>query len=131
MAGSTARVTRLLLELDLIVTTPNPRCSEQSPARFARWFLPLTHSWATCPLGIAFLSIPVTFSVLWAMKGLAPTRLRLAGASAGLAAGTLGTLVYTLHCPEVAAPFIGTWYVLGMLIRLRWAHLMGPRVLRW
>ena len=91
----------------------------------------LGESWAVCPFGIALLSLPVLVAVMWAMKGLAPTRLRLAGAAAGLLAGTLGAVVYTLHCPEVAAPFLGTWYVLGMLIPTAVGALLGPRVLRW
>jgi hypothetical protein len=65
------------------------------------------------------------------MKGFAPTRLRLAGAAAGLAAGATGAAVYSLHCPELAAPFLGTWYVIGVLIPTAAGALIGPRVLRW
>src|SRR6478672_1268641 len=36
-------------------------------------------TWTSCPLLIAMLSIPMFVAALWAMKGLAPTRLRLAG----------------------------------------------------
>jgi hypothetical protein len=75
--------------------------------------------------------VPAFVAVLWAMKGLAPTRLRLAGAGAGLLAGALGALVYTLHCPELAAPFLGVWYVLGILIPAAFGAVVGPRVLRW
>jgi hypothetical protein len=62
---------------------------------------------------------------------MAPTRLRLAGAAGGLAAGAAGALVYTLHCPELAAPFLASWYVLGMLIPTAAGALLGPRLLRW
>jgi hypothetical protein len=48
---------------------------------------------------------PLFFSFLWILKDLAPTRLRRAGAGAGFAAGAIGALVYTLHCPELATPF--------------------------
>jgi hypothetical protein len=65
------------------------------------------------------------------MKGLAPTRLRLAGAAAGLLAGTTGALVYCLHCPELEAPFLGFWYLLGMLIPTAVGALLGSRLLRW
>ena len=65
------------------------------------------------------------------MQGLAPTRLRLAGASVGLLAGAAGACVYAFHCPELAAPFLGTWYVLGMAIPTALGALLGPRVLRW
>jgi hypothetical protein len=88
-------------------------------------------TWASCPLLIALLSVPLFIAALWAMKGLAPTRLRLAGATAGLLAGTTGALVYCLHCPELAAPFLGFWYVLGMLVPTAAGALLGPRLLRW
>lgn len=88
-------------------------------------------TWASCSLLIAMLSAPVFAGVLWAMKGLAPTRLRLAGAAAGLLSGATGTLVYCLHCPEIDAPFLGVWYLLGMLIPTAAGALLGPRVLRW
>ena len=56
-------------------------------------------TWKSCPFNIALLSLPLLAAALWAVKGLAPTRLALAGASAGLLAGALGALVYALHCP--------------------------------
>ena len=88
-------------------------------------------TWNSCPLLIAMLSAPVFVAVVWAMKGLAPTRLRLAGAAAGLLSGAIGTLVYCLHCPELDAPFIGFWYLAGMLIPTAVGALLGPRLLRW
>lgn len=88
-------------------------------------------TWAQCPFNIAALSVPVFFGVLWAMRGLAPTRLRLAGAAAGLLSGATGALVYALHCPELAAPFLGLWYVLGILIPAAVGAATGPRLLRW
>jgi len=88
-------------------------------------------SWTECPRNIATLAVPSFLTSLWAMKGLAPTRLRLAGAAAGLLAGAIGALVYLLHCPELAAPFLGLWYVIGMLIPTVLGALVGPRVLRW
>ena len=63
--------------------------------------------------------------------GRAPTRLRLVGASAGLVAGGLAASVYALHCPEMAASFVGFWYVLGMLVPTAAGALLGPRLLRW
>ncbi len=86
---------------------------------------------ATCPFIIALLSVPLFGSVLWAMKGLAPTSLVLAGAAAGLLSGAGGALVYALYCPEMAAPFIGIWYLLGMLIPTALGAMLGPRLLRW
>ena len=84
-----------------------------------------------CLETIPLLSLPVLATVAWALKGLAPTRLALAGGAAGLFAGAVGALVYSLHCPEMAAPFIATWYSAGMLIPAAAGALLGPLVLRW
>lgn len=102
---------------------------QAEPARRAT--LVFGESWTECAFSIAFLSLPALIAMLWAMKAMAPTRLPLAGAAAGLASGALGALVYTLHCPELAAPFLGIWYVIGMLIPAAAGALIGPRVLRW
>ncbi|MGC2519653.1 MAG: DUF1109 domain-containing protein [Burkholderiales bacterium] len=88
-------------------------------------------TWASCPFLIALLSAPVFVGLLWAMRGLAPTRLALAGAAAGFLSGAIGALVYCLHCPEMAAPFVGFWYLAGMLIPTAVGALLGPRLLRW
>ena len=96
-----------------------------------RTSLLLGDTWAVCPFLIAMLSVPVFGSTIWAMRGLAPTRLRLAGAAAGLLAGTTGALVYCIHCPEMEAPFLGFWYLLGMLIPTAAGAVSGRRLLRW
>jgi len=93
--------------------------------------LVLGRSAASCPFTIALLSVPLFCSALWALKGLAPTNLALAGAAAGLLSGAGGALVYALYCPEMAAPFIAVWYLLGMLIPAALGALLGPRLLRW
>jgi hypothetical protein len=88
-------------------------------------------TFAVCPFLIAFVSAPLFLSFLWILKDLAPTRLRWAGAAAGFAAGSIGALVYTLHCPELAAPFLAIWYLLGVLIPTAIGAGLGPRLLRW
>ena len=65
------------------------------------------------------------------MKGLAPTNLRLAGAAAGFVSGSIGALVYCLHCPELGVPFVGFWYLLGILIPTTVGAMLGERLLRW
>jgi hypothetical protein len=84
-----------------------------------------------CPFRIALISTPLLVAIFAASRGLAPTRLRMAGAAGGFAAGSVGALVYSLHCPELAAPFLGTWYVLGILIPTAVGAWVGPRLLRW
>jgi hypothetical protein len=102
-----------------------------SAASQNRVHLLLGTTYAVCPFLIAFIAAPLFLSFLWILKGLAPTRLRWAGAGAGFAAGSVGALVYTLHCPELTTPFIGTWYLVGMLIPASIGAWLGPRLLRW
>ena len=101
-------------------------------AQADQWLaLLLGSSWTVCPWRIAVLSMPSFVLILWAVKGLAPTRLRLAGAGAGMLSGAIGALVYLLYCPELAPPFLLLWYTLGMLLPSAVGALVGPRVLRW
>ena len=88
-------------------------------------------TWRTCPFNIAALATPALFSLLWALRGAAPTRPVWAGAGAGLLAGALAVLAYALHCPEMAAPFLAVWYLVGMAIPTVVGALLGPRLLRW
>ena len=88
-------------------------------------------SWRECPFNITLLSIPALIAVFWAMRRLAPTQLVRAGAMGGLVAGALGAFIYALHCTEMAATFLGIWYVVGMLIPAAAGALLGPRLLRW
>lgn len=86
---------------------------------------------SVCPWFILLLSVPPLCGLVWAMRGLAPTRLRLAGAVAGLAAGGAGSFVYAVHCTESTAPFLALWYTLGVFAAGLVGVLLGPLVLRW
>ncbi|MDR0277167.1 MAG: DUF1109 domain-containing protein [Paucimonas sp.] len=97
----------------------------------ARADLIFGRTWRTCAFNIALLSLPVFTAVFWALRGLAPTRLRQAGAAGGLLAGATATLAYCLHCPEMGVPFWGIWYLLGMLVPTLVGAALGPRLLRW
>jgi hypothetical protein len=97
----------------------------------ARSALILGHTWRTCSLHIALLSVPAFFMLLRAMRSLAPTRPELAGAATGLLAGAIGTLVYCLRCPEMEVPFWATWYLLGMTAPTLAGALLGRRLMRW
>ena len=91
----------------------------------------LGHTWKVCPLLVLLLAIPIFIGVLWSFRRLAPTRLRAAGAVAGLAAGAWAATLYCLHCPEVSALFVLTWYSLGIALAAGIGALLGPRLLRW
>lgn len=91
----------------------------------------LGHTWSKCPWLVLMLAVPIFIGLLWSFRRLAPTRLRAAGAAAGLAAGAFSATVYCLHCPEVSALFVLSWYSLGILLAAALGALLGPRLLRW
>jgi hypothetical protein len=101
-----------------------------TPSRewLAMW---LSRSWKVCPWFVLTLSIPIFVGLLWAFRRLAPTRLRAAGAAAGLAAGAWAATIYCLHCPEASAIFVLTWYSLGILLAAGIGALLGPKLMRW
>jgi len=91
----------------------------------------LGRSSMACPWIVLALAMPIFAGLLWSFRRLAPTRLRAAGAAAGLSAGAFAATVYCLHCPEVSAIFVLTWYSLGILLAAAIGALLGPRLLRW
>lgn len=93
--------------------------------------LVLGQTWRTCSLNIALISFPVLVTVFLVLRRLAPTRPAWAGACAGAVAGGAGAAVYALHCPELEAPFLAVWYVLGIALPVVAGALLGPRLLRW
>jgi hypothetical protein len=97
----------------------------------ARLPLVFGRTWLECPIIITLLSVPVLALAFRASRQLAPTRLSLAGAAAGLFAGGAAAFAYAIHCPEAEAPFLAVWYVLGMLIPTAAGALLGRRLLHW
>jgi hypothetical protein len=88
-------------------------------------------SWQMCTPAVALMSLPALALLLWALRGLAPTRPMLAGFAAGIAAGGIGAAAYALGCSEVSATFVMTWYTLGVAAVAVLGAVLGPRVLRW
>lgn len=88
-------------------------------------------TWTACMVWIALLAVPGVVAALWLLRSMAPTRPVLAGAVAGLWAGGIAAFAYALHCPELAAPFIASWYALGIAIPAALGAALGPRLLRW
>jgi hypothetical protein len=91
----------------------------------------LGSSWRHCSRNVLILALPIFAGLLWSFRRLAPARLRVAGAAAGLAAGAFGAALYCLHCPEVSAIFVLTWYTLGIGAMTLLGALLGPKLLRW
>lgn len=96
--------------------------------RMADW---LGHSWDLCPARIVMFAAPVFCGLMLVLRRLAPTRLALAGAGAGVLSGALGATVYGLACTESTAAFVATWYTLGVAACAGIGAVLGPRLLRW
>lgn len=97
----------------------------------ARLALTLGGSYHVCPWRIVVLSGPLLIGMLWALRGLAPTRPGLTGAVAGLASGAAGAFVYAFHCGESAMPFVAVFYTLGIGLSGLIGAVAGKRLLRW
>ena len=88
-------------------------------------------SWHVCSQNIVILGAPILGLTLLALRNLAPTKLALTGAAAGLFSGGLAATIYGLHCPEHALTFVAVWYSLGMAALSAAGALLGPWALRW
>ncbi len=84
-----------------------------------------------CAFNIVMLSLPLLIGALWVLRGLAPTRLTVAGTAAGLASGAISAFVYAFHCNESTMPFIAIWYTLGVLCTGLIGAIVGRFALRW
>ena len=80
---------------------------------------------------ILALSLPALIAMIWALRGLAPTRLHLTGLAAGLLAGAVGAAAYALSCEEQSIAFIAAWYSLGIALSGALGGALGGRLLRW
>jgi hypothetical protein len=77
------------------------------------------------------VSVPIFLGVFWALRSLAPTRLTLSGAVAGMLAGATGAFIYAFHCTEVSAPFMTVWYTLGIVVVGAVGAVLGRTLLHW
>ncbi len=93
--------------------------------------LVLGHSSRVCAFLVILTALPILAATFWALKRMAPTRLTLAGVGAGLFAGAAGAFVYSFHCTEGSAPFIGIWYSLGIALTAAVGGFLGRNLLRW
>ncbi|HEV7385386.1 MAG TPA: DUF1109 domain-containing protein [Phenylobacterium sp.] len=96
-----------------------------------RHHLLMGHTSSLCPWRILVIGAPVLAGAVWSVRGLAPTRLLLAGLVAGGCAGGLGAAVYAFACTETSAPFLAIWYTLGMALAAGLGAVAGSRLLRW
>lgn len=106
--------------------------TEMASASPSQWpALWLGRSWPTCPWMVLLLSIPIFVGLLWSFRQFAPSRPGAAGAAAGLTAGAWAAALYSLHCPEVSAIFVLSWFSLGIGLAAAAGAVLGRRLLRW
>jgi hypothetical protein len=123
------RVGVVLIPVALAVVAALIRSAALPPdVRSAEW---LGETATMCPWLIGLLSLPCFLGLLVVMQRAAPTRLRWAGFCAGLLAGAISMLVYSLHCPETGLAFVASWYTLGMCLPAALGAALGPQLLRW
>jgi hypothetical protein len=87
--------------------------------------------WLECLLSIPIIAIlPFAISI-WAVRQAAPTDLLRTGAFAGLVAGGVSAMAYSLHCTDDSLPFIAVWYGGTIVLCTLAGAALGPRLLRW
>ncbi|QLC22183.1 DUF1109 domain-containing protein [Parasphingopyxis sp. CP4] len=67
----------------------------------------------------------------WWLRRGAPTSPERAGTVTGLAAGSLGALAYSMHCPHNDLVYIGLWYTIAIGVTTLVGRLFVPRLVRW
>ena len=87
--------------------------------------------WLECLASVPIIAILPFALVVWAVRQAAPTRLRQAGALAGLVAGGLSAASYALHCTADSLSFIAVWYGGTIILCAVVGWAFGPRLLRW
>ncbi len=83
-------------------------------------------------LGVSGLSALFIGGLLtfWLRLG-APTSIDRTAWLVGLAAGSFGTLAYSLHCPSTTVYYVGLWYTLAIVLSACVARLIVPRLIAW
>jgi hypothetical protein len=84
-----------------------------------------------CVGAIVMLALPAFAVILGVLRSGAPTRLAVAGATAGLLAGAVGATAYTLACKNDGTLFVAVWYSAAMLIMTGLGAAIGRRALVW
>jgi hypothetical protein len=89
------------------------------------------HNARFCLTLIPLLAIGPFVGLFIALRRGAPTKPRLTGALAGLAASGIAATFYASYCTDDSPLFLATWYPLATLIVAAVGYLAGDRLLRW
>jgi hypothetical protein len=80
---------------------------------------------------IPILATPTAVGLVMLVRTFAPTRLTMAGAAIGAAAGGVGAMVYARYCPVDSMAFVATWYALAIALCAAIGSVVASRFLRW
>jgi hypothetical protein len=87
--------------------------------------------WLECLLSIPIIAIVPFAMIVAAVRRAAPTNLARTGAVAGLVAGGVSAMAYSLHCADDSLPFVAVWYGGTIVLCTLAGAALGPRLLRW
>jgi len=84
-----------------------------------------------CLTVIPSLAVAPLIAALITLRHGAPSNPSLAGAFAGLAAGTFAATLYALNCDNDSPLFVATWYPIAVGIVVVVGMIAGSKLLRW
>ena len=84
-----------------------------------------------CLVVIPSLAVVPLIAAIFGLRHGAPSNPPLAGAIAGLAAGTFAATLYALNCDNDSPLFVATWYPIAIGIVVAAGAIAGYRLLRW
>lgn len=87
--------------------------------------------WRACLIYVPLYAVCPFLVLMGLARSGAPVNGRLTGLSAGIASAGLSIMAYSLHCPDDTAPFLASWYPIGIAVMAALGTLIFPRFLRW
>jgi hypothetical protein len=84
-----------------------------------------------CLAVIPSLAVVPLIAAIVTLRHGAPSNPPLAGAIAGLAAGTFAATLYGLNCDNDSPLFVATWYPMAIGIVVAAGTIAGSKLLRW
>jgi len=84
-----------------------------------------------CLTAVTLLAVAPLVLLLAALRAGAPRSPAIAGAVAGLLAGSVGAVLYGLHCFDDSPLFVALWYSPAIALVALAGALAGSRALRW
>lgn len=84
-----------------------------------------------CLLTSSLIAFVIASGLIFWLRRAAPVRPQRLGWTVGLAAGSFGTLSYSLTCLSSDMAYAGVWYALAVAGSAIACRLAVPRILRW